>query len=78
MDFKGDNHVVALDTELSLISAWNPKKATLSYHGGKNRIEFTKTLGSDGHCSVTQAKKDGIFSSDLAQWVQNSFGNLLQ
>ena len=54
-DFGGDNYVVALDTELSLISAWNPKKSTLSFHG-HNYLEFKQTLGSAGDCSVSVTK----------------------
>ncbi len=42
-----NSYVVQLDTELSLISAWNPDSPTLSFHG-ENFSEFTQTLDSDG------------------------------
>ena len=81
-DYAGGSYVVALDTELSLISSWNPKNSQLSYHG-KNKIEFKQTLGSDGKCAgvavtAEEPAEDGIFSSEVFQWVQNQFGDLLQ
>jgi hypothetical protein len=41
------SYVVELDTDLSLIAAWNPDSPELSYHS-KNRLEFVQMLGSDG------------------------------
>ena len=82
-DYSGGSYVVALDTELSLIASWNPNNPLLSYHG-KNKIEFKQTLGSDGKCAgvaVTaeeEPAEDGIFSSEVLQWIQNQFGDLLQ
>ena len=80
-DYSGGSYVVALDTELSLISSWNPKNPQLSYHG-KNKIEFKQTLGSDGKCAgvgiAPEQPADGIFSDDVTQWIQNQFSNLFQ
>ena len=79
-DYAGGSYVVALDAELSLIASWNPKNSQLSYHG-KNKMEFKQTLGSDGKCAgvaTEEPAEEGIFSSEVFQWVQNQFGDLLQ
>lgn len=49
-----DSYVVALDTELELITAWNPTNPVLSFHSG-NYLEFTQLFASDGSCTLVEA-----------------------
>ena len=76
-DKTGGSYVVQLDTELDLISSWNPNKSTLSYHG-KHKIEFKQTFKSDGTCAGVANKDDAIFSNDLTNWMLSQFGQLIQ
>ena len=82
------SYVVQLDTELSLITVWNPDNPELSFHD-KNALEFTQTLDSDGTCasdptptpientSCTQTLNDGglmtvNYDSTSEQMVMNA------
>ena len=44
-----NSYAVTLDTDLSLISAWDGSNAKMVYHG-KNYLEFTQMFSSDGTC----------------------------
>ena len=44
--------MVPLDTQLSLIAAWNPSNSALSYHD-QNYLQFKQSLMSDGTCTNT-------------------------
>ena len=46
-----DSYVVALDTELSLMSAWKSGSPNVSYHGGSNHVGISQYLNSDGTCT---------------------------
>jgi len=45
-----DSYVVKLDTELHLITGWNPDDPKLSYHEN-NVLEFVQLFAADGTCT---------------------------
>jgi len=49
-----NSYVVKLDTELTLITAYQSTTQAIAYHDN-NRFSFPKTLGSDGTCTPAPA-----------------------
>ena len=48
-----NSYVITLDSELSLITAWNPSDSSMSYHDS-NKFEFKQLLASDGTCTIAE------------------------
>lgn len=46
--------VVQIDVEMDLITAWNPNKNNLSYHG-QNKYEFVQIFSPIGTCEYAVA-----------------------